>query len=235
MEPFCGSAALFFAASPKSATLSDANRWLIGTYQAIARDAEAVFRLSSQIPRTKEDYLRVREQVHQDTSSVTAAAAFVYLNRNCFNGIFRTNRAGRFNVPFSGQRTGPHPTLESFLSTAKALEVATLIVGDFARPVEENCHSGSFVYLDPPYATNNSRVFTQYDSHSFGTGDIARLAALLDDIDSVGGHFLVSYADVPEITRLRSRWNVTFISVQRHVSGFASGRRRATELLISNY
>ncbi|WP_420719797.1 Dam family site-specific DNA-(adenine-N6)-methyltransferase [Thalassovita sp.] len=106
IEPFCGSAALFFALAPKSAVLSDQNAWLIRTYQTIRNFPQQVSALSNSFKRDKPTYLTLRAEDHRSMDDVRSAAIFVYLNRNCFNGIFRTNKAGNFNVPFSDSRTG---------------------------------------------------------------------------------------------------------------------------------
>lgn len=234
MEPFCGSAVLFFSSAAKEATLSDKNTLLINFLQVVAENPGEVYERSINIPRTKEVYLTVRE-AEEPKCKIDAAAQFVYLNRNCFNGIFRTNKYGHFNVPYSDRRTGSHPSHETFISASEKLKSAKLVSGDFEWATLAFARSDSFVYLDPPYATKNSRIFTQYNSHSFGLDDIVRLARVLSILDSLGSKFLVSYADVPEIHFLKKQWHVTQIEVQRHISGFKAFRHKASELLISNF
>ncbi|GJE18253.1 DNA adenine methylase [Methylobacterium marchantiae] len=234
LEPFCGSAALFFASEAEAATLCDKNEWLINFYRVVAEDPIAVYELSNSIPRCKDTYMFIRATAKANRT-IESAAHFVYLNRNCFNGIYRTNKSGRFNVPFSAARTGEHPSGRTFLLAASKLRDAQLLSGDFEELVQNNSTASSFVYLDPPFATKNARVFTQYDSHSFGTSDINRLSRLLDYLDEINARFLVSYADVPEIYSLRNKWQWESIQVQRHISGFTAHRRNASEVLISNF
>lgn len=234
IEPFCGSAALFFSINPQTAVLSDQNRWLIQTLNATAHNPDEVHEISSGIPRTKEEYYKVRERDPLELEETTSAAHFIYLNRNCFNGIFRTNKLGRFNVPYSNSRTGAHPSKEAFRAAAKVLRKASILASDFEETVENYVTRNSFVYLDPPYATKNSRIFTQYDSHSFGIDDIDRLERLTEIMEERGAHFVISYADVPEINKLSHMWNCQRRSVRRYVASNAEKRKIVDELTIHN-
>ncbi len=157
---------------------------------------------------------------------------FLYLNRNCFNGVFRTNTGGQFNVPI-GTRTGAYFTNTDLLNCSVLLKRAKLLAADFGETIE-HVRAGDFVYLDPPFAVDSRRVFCEYGAQPFSTADMARLAVGLRDIERKRADFLVSYADSKEARALAKEWNATRLPIRRHVAGFSGSRRRAFEWLISN-
>jgi DNA adenine methylase len=232
IEPFVGSACLFLKIKPKSAILSDLNSSLVDTYRAIQREPRAIAERLYAIPRDSETYYRVRKQANTVTDPTERAALFVYLNRNCFNGIYRTNLDGEFNVPF-GADQGQYPRVCDFDTTAKLLKNATLMACDFGTTL---CHlrKNDFVYLDPPFAATGVRTFLEYGKRSFSEDDLDRLSRHLDRINLRGASFLVSYADCPRARDIAKNWNWKPIEVRRHIAGFSSKRKIAGELLISN-
>lgn len=232
VEPFCGSACLFFALRPKLALISDLNQDLIETYRVIRAHPRMVFRAVSRMPRTDQFYYRIRSRQPTRLDEVEGAARFVYLNRNCFNGVFRTNRSGQFNVP-RGSRGGQIPSQSHFFRSAIALRRADIVSGDF-ETVLPSIKKGDFVYLDPPYAKAGSRRRGEYGYASFDTPDLERLQRCLSAIDGTGAVFLLSYASCPEIQKIARGWNSKAILVRRHVAGFNEHRMTVKELLISN-
>jgi DNA adenine methylase len=232
IEPFAGSACLFFELLPRAAVLGDSNRELIEVYRQVRDNPEAVYRRLVHIPRDATAYYRWRAISPRTLDPQTRALRFLYLNRTCFNGIFRTNVAGDFNVPF-GRKQGRLPTKNDFLESAEQLSRAKLIAGDFSRTLA-HVEKHDFVYLDPPFAVGARRVFRQYGIKPFETTDVARLARELRRLHKIGASFLVSYADCSESRRLGAEWNAVRLSVRRHVAGFAGDRKRAFEWLISN-
>lgn len=234
VEPFAGSAAHFFDVEPRAAVLSDVNRDLVGFYQCIQRRGADVFEQASAWPIEPETYYRLRKELHTEQAKLRRAAIFFYLNRNCFNGIFRTNLQGHFNVPFSGVKTGAIPSWDEFEKAVDILRNAEVVHLDFEQLVRRKIRANDFVYLDPPYAVNNRRVFVQYNAQTFGLGDLQRLSDLLHCIDAIGAKFLLSYAMAPEAQHYFSGWTTHRATTQRNVGGFVSSRRRAVELLVSN-
>jgi len=233
-EPFVGSAALFFAIRPDSAILSDTNKQLIETLYLIREDARAVYKKLLKFPKGKRNYYRLRSLAPLGLAPVARAARFVFLNRFCFNGLYRTDAQGRFNVPFAPRGTGNLPSWEQFQLAASALNSATLICEDFEAAVLSRVGRGDFVYLDPPYAVGNRRIFRQYGPETFGLDDLERLGNLLKVIDKRGGHFVLSYAYCREAKDTFFRWPHKRVITARNISGFAKHRRRAVEMIISN-
>jgi len=220
---------------PASAILGDINEALMDTYRVVRDEPESLFRRLTRIPRDANTYYRWREKDPVSLDVQTRALRFVYLNRNCFNGIYRTNIAGGFNVPFGGKRGLPIGKLakDDLMGCAKLLKRATLITGDY-RVTLAHVKQGDFVYLDPPYATDSRRVFREYGAKTFQTDDVSTLADELRRLDRIGAQFLVSYADSREARRLAADWNSVRLFVRRNVAGFVDHRRKAGEWLVSN-
>ena len=232
IEPFSGSACLFFALRPSCAVLSDLNNELIETYRIVRAHPKLVRRAVAAMPRTKRHYYAIRGAATTRLTDIEKAARFVYLNRNCFNGVYRTNRAGLFNVP-RGKRAGELPTESSFIRCANALRKAVLVDGDFEEAVAQ-AKPGDFVYLDPPYAKRGSRRRGEYGYKSFDISDLTRLSHCLRTLDRNGATFLLSYACCREIRDIADEWHSRTILVRRHVAGFQEHRARVREILISN-
>jgi DNA adenine methylase len=220
---------------PESAVLGDLNTHLIEAYEVVRDEPEELFRRLTHIPRDSKTYYRWRSKVPESLDRQTRALRFVYLNRNCFNGIYRTNLNGGFNVPFGGKKGLPIGKLikSDLFGCAELLRRAVLIAGDY-RDTLKHARKGDFIYLDPPYATNSRRVFREYGAKTFQTDDVGLLSKELHRLDKIGAQFLVSYADSTEARQLASDWNSVRLFVRRNVAGFVGDRRKAGEWLISN-
>jgi DNA adenine methylase len=233
IEPFCGSACLFFALQPAAAILGDLNSELIDAYRALQEHPVAVVNRLKRMKRGKREYYRVRAQSPEELEPQDRAARFLYLNRHCFNGIFRTNTAGKFNVPYGPQRKNTPIDEKTLKQSAALLRRATLIAGSFTETLSR-VRRGDFVYLDPPYVVERRRVFREYHPDSFGADELETLASWLRRLDRVGAHFVVSYGDSREARELLEGWNPRRVRTRRNVAGFAGDRRHAYELLASN-
>ncbi|WP_242111968.1 DNA adenine methylase [Luteimonas aquatica] len=232
VEPFVGSAAVFFSLQPKRALLNDANAELIETYKAIKSDWKSVLDLLRKHQRSHSDdyYYQVRDSA--PTAQATRAARFIYLNRTCFNGLYRVNRRGEFNVP-RGTKNSVLLDSDDFELISRKLSKVTLQSGDFERVVDQ-CGSGDFIYADPPYTVkHNNNGFIKYNEKLFSWSDQERLKDALIRASDRGARVLVSNADHPSIQELYA--DATCAIVKRHsVMASESERRKlTTELLIS--
>ncbi len=233
VEPFAGSACLFFALKPARAVLGDINSELLETYSVLTKHPRLLARAVHSIKTTKREYYRIRRIDPKGLSPLDRAARFIYLNRNCFNGVYRTNQLGCFNVP-RGLRTGDTPNERIFVRCAYALRSAEFRPGDFANCLSD-VRKGDFVYLDPPYAIDDRRLTGEYGYGTFQSSDLVRLIECLRTIDRGGAHFLLSYLDCPLLRKLVDRaWARSIIAVRRHVAGFSKHRSTVNEVLISN-
>jgi DNA adenine methylase len=234
VEPFVGSGAFFFSAAPEIAVLGDMNGELIQTYRAVRDDPEGVSKQLRTMRRSKTTYLLLRSQEPRRLSACRRAARFIYLNRYCFNGLYRTNMEGRFNVPYAPTKAGSLPKQQQLVATAERLAKATLLHADFERVVTRQAQPGDFIYLDPPFAVANRRIFRQYNRMTFGFDDLYRLVNVLHCLDRLGAYFVLSYAVCTESLLAFQPWHVRRLMTQRNIAGFAGHRRRAAELLVTN-
>jgi len=235
VEPFCGSACLFFDLDRSvPAILGDINPHLINAYRQIRRSPSAIHAACSKYPVNADAYYALRSQ---KTSSLTVqeqAIRFTYLNRYCFNGVYRTNRNGDFNVPF-GSKTGAMPDEARFRATARHLKTAELRCGDFEM-VMSDAQPGYFYYLDPPYTMRGNRSIGEYGENSFKDTETNRLVTSLRQINDIGAKFILSYKHDEElIASLSSMVTTLELSVSRHIAGFSKHRSIANEILVRNF
>ena len=234
LEPFAGSACLFFALKPPKAILGDLNPELISTYLEIKyRLADVLAELRRMPSANEKEYNRLRAIDVSTMTSPARAARFIYLNRFCFNGIYRTNLAGKFNVPYSGVRCGTVPQDEILAKCSSRLRRARFLKGDFEN-VLKHAQKGDLVYMDPPFAVRARRVFRQYDPSTFTHEDIGRLRIWMERLNAARINFIVSYAESDEADTLRKNFSYETVSVRRNIAGFAAHRALTNELLISN-
>ncbi len=193
IEPFLGSGSLYFYVSPKEAILGDINSELMATYEQIKNDVDNVSFELSKLVREKSEYYRIRSLDPKTLTSAQRAARFIYLNRLSFNGLYRTNQKGEFNVPFGGEKGGLLPNQELLHACSSYLQRAKFVSGDFEL-VLKKAKLGDFVYLDPPYSVKARRIFNEYDRSSFNEEDIKRLKQWLDKLTIQGVVFLLGYA-----------------------------------------
>jgi DNA adenine methylase len=232
VEPFAGSACLFFTLRPKRAILGDFNTELMATYRAVALHPRAVSNCLRAFPTTDDFYYDLRDQRPSVLGPVQRAARFVYLNRFSFNGVYRTNRQGEFNVP-RGSKTGELPTFQELNKCAVALKSARCIASDFEATIDK-AGANDFVYLDPPYSLAGDRHRGEYGYGGFSSDDLLRLREALQRIDARGAIFVLSYRCTKAIREMFGQWHQRTLTVRRHVAGFAADRRNVREMLISN-
>lgn len=233
LEPFAGSACLFFAIKPIHAVLGDTNQELIETYDTIRRHPTRIARALAKLPRNSATYYRIRSTTPASLGVIARTTRFLYLNRLCFNGVYRTNREGNFNVPM-GTNTGDMPSERNFGDCAALLARADLRCRDFEETLSD-VRSGDFIYLDPPYSSTVRPGYGEYGYGAFGNSDLPRLKSTLRAIHTAGATFLLSYNYTHSLAHDFRHWNVYRLQVQRHVAGFSHFRRRVSEMLVSNH
>lgn len=233
VEPFCGSMSLFLRLNPSSAVMGDINEELINFYRQVKILPAEISQKMSEIHSTKEEYYRIRSLDVSNLCDMDRAVRFFFLNRHCFNGVYRTNKKGQFNVPY-GSKLTEIPCQEEVVEFSRKIANTVFLHADFEKTIESATH-GDFLYLDPPYAGTASRDRGEYGVDSFKEIDIDRLANSLFKASEAGVHVLLSYACIPAIKDKFYAWNVEEITVGRSVSGFAKGRKDVKEVLIKNY
>ena len=234
IEGFSGSAALFFHLRPPRAILIDINKELQHCLQRVKETPKGVALALQKWELSEAQYYKVRSLDKATLSPNERAAAFIYLNRNCFNGLYRTNKKGDFNVPYGGLRVGMMPKYQNLLEASKTLEKAEIQTGDFFHAITTQIQRNDFIYLDPPYAKRNAGLDNQYGPDVFGTEDLERLNLLLNLINKVGAHFVVSYAHCEEIIPLAENWSQFSVQVRRSIAANTKNRGNANEILFTN-
>lgn len=232
-EPFAGSASLFLALAPSKAVLGDINCELINAYRILRSDPVALWLAVRSIPKTSREYYALRAQTPDALRAFDRAARFIYLNRWSFNGVYRTDRAGRFNVP-RGSRTGAIPEPEVFAAVSALLGKAELQSADFAHTVKAAGH-GDLVYLDPPYHSPTRMARGEYGYDAFRVEDMSRLIKLARSLDGRGVKVLISYRSAAPLRQFLGGWYFRRVPVRRQVSGKTTARVSTSEILVSNW
>lgn len=235
IEPFLGAASVYFHLAPKKAVLGDLNGDLIAAYRGIKEDAGAVqvFLEKHQAAHCREYYYEMRD-VEPD-SLPARAARIIYLNRTCFNGIYRVNKQGKFNVPIGERDQVVRPT-DDFASVARLLAGAELHQVDFEHLVGR-AQPGDLVFLDPPYTVRHNRNgFIKYNEQLFSWEDQERLARTAAAAAQRGARVVVTNASHPTVRQLYPEELFTFREVSRYSSISASldSRKHFDELIISS-
>lgn len=235
IEPFAGSAAAFFRLMPNRAILADSNSELINVYKCIRSDYERIEKALSSHAHLHSDqyYYRVRSEIPRE--SFSRAARTLYLNRTCWNALYRVNRNGEFNVPRGTKNTVLLPT-DDFRAVAAALQRASLRTSDFAATIREAGH-GDLIFADPPYLSRTPNgTFIKYTNPVFRWRDQERLAGALIRAKERGAHFVVTNADCEELAKLYGRTgHLLRISRQSVISGPSKGRKLTSELLWTSF
>lgn len=244
-EPFIGGAALFFELSPKQAVISDINKRLIGFYKHVRDDVDALLNeiqvISTNFDACHADlkkvfFLNLREEFNSsEVESLESASKLFALNKLCFNGLYRENSKGGFNVPFGQKKKFPSIEFDDFKNANLALQRAEVKVSDFEATVA-SAQSGDFVYFDPPYIPIDiTSSFTSYHADGFTLEDQKRLASLLHDLKNRNIKALCSNSETEQTREIYEGLNIKIIQAPRMVSAKSSGRGLIDELVISNF
>lgn len=233
-EPFAGSAVLFATLNPSDAVISDYNLELVDFYRTISRRPWVVYEKSLEIKVSKKTYYQVRAVDPSSLGKTDRAVRFFYLNRYCFNGVYRTNKDNQYNVPM-GTRTGKFPSLSEYSLFVETIRKATILHCDYLVALQK-ASNGDFVYLDPPYAKSEHRNRGEYGPNCFSSKDLAELVKELRRLDRLGVKFCLSYRDTSELRNLlKVSWNMTPLSVARTIASFPINRKTVQEVLVTNY
>jgi DNA adenine methylase len=237
-EPFLGSGALYFYLRPEKAYLSDSNNALVDCYKHVREYPEKISKkLQDYKKRTSEDYYyEVRDLYNKSRPSVEQSARFIYLNKSNFNGIFRVNEKGRYNVPYGHKKSLAIPSLDEFKEISKLLKYATIKNHTFEQIKNSKIlKSNDFIYLDPPYPPlTTTSYFTHYTAERFTWDDQKKVANLANQLAEKGCSVMISNSSIDGIRKLYKGWNFSTLPVVRWVA--ANGTRiKANELIITNY
>ncbi len=244
-EPFLGAGALFFGACRNStrfqAFLSDTNEDLINTYRMLKSDPEQLVAALGEVQRQYDETNHRREFYYEmrkskPSSPLARSVRFVFLNKTCYNGLYRVNSNGEFNVPF-GRYTNPRicdaPTLRAVSKALQATD-ARVEVLDYLEATE-NCAAGDFVYFDPPYDPSSpTSFFTNYTRLGFPEKDQRTLADVFKELSDKGCRLLLSSSDTQLVRNLYDGFKIETVQVNRSINSVGTRRTGFTELVITN-
>ena len=235
-EPFLGGGAVFFHLQPSHAVLTDINADLVITYRCVRDNLEELITLlqAHQQRHNSEYYYDVRN--YHNGTDLTKAARFIYLNKTCFNGLYRVNSQGKFNVPV-GKYKNPGICQEEVLRVASlALQKVEIKQANFEEVLNYATGTNDFVYFDPPYyPLNKTSNFTAYSNFCFDENQQIKLRDIFIELADKGVKVMLSNCDCPLIRDLYSDFNVHTISAARSINSNAQKRGKITEVLVTSY
>ncbi len=241
-EPFLWGWAVFFNLQKKQSFLSDVNEELINTYIVIKNNTKELIKFLETLEYSKEKFLEIRAWDRQDNwqekySSLQRAWRFIYLNRTCFNGLYRVNSKWQFNVPFGKYKNPDFVQKENILNVSKLLNKteARIELQSFEK-VLENAKKWDFVYFDPPYdILTDSANFTSYDKSWFWRNMQKKLRDVFVELDKMWCKVMLSNHNTPFIREIYSWFKFDIVKATRMINSKASGRGKVEEIVVRNY
>jgi DNA adenine methylase len=234
-EPFIGGGAVYFRLSPASAVISDGNEELVNCYQIVRDNVEELIAALRKHSNNKEHFLQTRRMQPWQLEPVDRAARLIYLNKTCYNGLYRVNQRGEFNVPF-GRYENPRISDEHGLrDCSRVLRGADIVCRDF-RHLLYKAKPGDFVYFDPPYTpVSKTSSFTAYSEAPFDQREQKALKQVFNALDDRGCHVMLSNSDTEFTRRLYHKFNMQAVQASRAINCRAEKRGKISELIITNY
>lgn len=241
-EPFLGGGAVLFHLQPYKAVVNDINEELINLYQVIKDNVEELIEDLKRHKNEPDYFYKIREldrdiQKYNELTPVERASRIHYLNKTCYNGLFRVNSQGQFNVPF-GRYKNPNIVNETTLrAVSNYFNTANIIFKccDFEEAVK-GCRKGSFIYFDPPYdPISDTSSFTGYDKGGFDKTEQKRLKDLCDNLNNRGVKFLLSNSQTQFILDLYKDYRIEIVQAKRTINSKGNKRGEVNEVLVMNY
>ena len=238
-EPFIGGGALFFELQPDNAYISDMNEELINLYQVVRDNVDELINDLQKHDISKEYFMEIRNidrtEKYKNWSNVKKASRFIYLNRTCFNGMYRVNSKGEFNVPFGHYKNPRILDENNLINCSNLLQKTEIKHADFSE-ILKKVKKGDFVYFDPPYVPlSETSSFTSYTKDGFDIDMQFKLRDVCDELDSMGVKFLLSNSDTKLVNELYENYNIKKVFASRQINANADGRGKITEVLVRNY
>jgi len=225
IEPFVGGGALFFDLTPRHAVIADLNPELINLYQCLQRDYTGIVRHLASMVNDEEVFYTIRALDFNTLEPMQAAARTLYLNRTCYNGLYRVNRKGQFNVPFGRYKNPAICQPESLQAAAQVLTGATIILGSYQDILKQHAHAGDFVFLNPPYLpVGEYSDFKPYTKEQFHEEDHRELAEEVLRLQTTGCHVVLTNSNHPLVHELYAGFEMDVINTRRNISSRAATR-----------
>jgi len=239
IEPFFGGGALFFYLQPEYAIINDSNWELINFYQIVKNNPNDLIDDLKYHQNTSDYFYAIRNvdrtSGYGKISNLKKASRFIYLNKTCYNGLFRVNKKNQFNAPFGRYKNPTYLDVENLIKCSNVLQHTTILNNDFTI-IKDYIQKNDFVYFDPPYhPVSKTSNFTSYTKDSFGEKQQIELKYLCDYIDNVGAYFLLSNSYSEFILNLYKDYDINTVRAKRYVNSDPKKRGDIKEVLIRNY
>ena len=226
IEPFFGGGALFFSLKPDNAIIADSNPELINMYLQVAHHVDDVIECLQKYENTSEMFYEVRSLNWQTLPKAEAAARTIYLNKTCFNGLYRVNRSGQFNTPFGKYKNPKICDIDALRLASEALRKADILCGDYILVLEHYAQPGDFVYLDPPYLPiSENSDFKRYTKEQFYEDDHVELAKMIGTLHERGCYVILTNSNHPLVHQLYEQYKIEVIQTKRHISCHGDTRK----------
>ncbi len=226
IEPFFGGGALFFALQPDNAIISESNPELINLYRIISKDVDSLIQKLYEFRTDKEEYYNIRQLDFKKLPTIEAAARTIYINRLCFNGLYRVNRKGIFNVPYGYYKNPCICYPDGLKSASEALKNATIIQGDYKDVLRDHAQQGDYIYLDPPYLPiSEYSDFKRYTKEQFYEEDHIELAEEVKRLHELGCYVLLTNSNHPMVYDLYSGFEIEVIQTRRNINKKGNKRK----------
>ena len=226
IEPFFGGGALFFSLKPDNAIIADSNPELINMYLQVAHHVDDVIECLQKYENTSEMFYEVRSLNWQTLPKAEAAARTIYLNKTCFNGLYRVNRSGQFNTPFGKYKNPKICDIDALRLASEALRKADILCGDYILVLEHYAQPGDFVFLDPPYLPiSENSDFKRYTKEQFYEDDHVELAKMIGTLHERGCYVILTNSNHPLVHQLYEQYKIEVIQTKRHISCHGDTRK----------
>ena len=235
VEPFIGGGALFFNITPDKSVISDSNPELINLYNQLAYHCEEVIDILSLYKNDEEFYYELRSKDWLECEPIEAAARTIYLNRTCYNGLYRLNKKGLFNTPFGKYKNPNICNSERLRIASEVLKHTHIICGDYLEVLKEFAESGDFVFLDPPYVPiSDFSDFKRYTKEQFYEQDQKNLADEVKRLVDIGCHVMLTNSNHPLVHELYAPYNIEIVQTKRNIN--SNGNKRTGEdVIVTTY
>lgn len=226
IEPFFGGGALFFSLKPENAIIADSNPELINMYLQVAHHVDDVIECLQKYENTSEMFYEVRSLDWQTLPKAEAAARTIYLNKTCFNGLYRVNSSGQFNTPFGKYKNPKICDIDTLRLASEALRKADILCGDYILVLEHYAQPGDFVFLDPPYLPiSENSDFKRYTKEQFYEDDHIELAKMIGILHERGCYVILTNSNHPLVHQLYEQYKIEVIHTKRHISCHGDTRK----------
>ena len=233
IEPFFGGGALFFALQPNQSVLADSNPELINLYRQVAENVEAVIACLKTYTNTEEMFYAVRQQDWTCLPPAEAAARMIFLNHTCFNGLYRVNKSGHFNVPYGKNKNPRILDTAALYAAANLLKKAEICCGDYLDVLKQYAKPGDFIFLDPPYLPiSKYSDFKRYTKEQFYEEDHVALAKEVGRLHALGCYIILTNSNHPLVHELYQPYQIDIVQTKRYISS-NGGRRTGEDVIVT--